>query len=181
LSTKKSLGPLLYIHQPFARNTSSKSMQEVYTNRRELKPFEDDLQEVNENQIVPEIPQIHENQNVKEKPLNPNEGKDAQKTEVIPENSLNTITAHQKRKQRASLNRVKPFNELDLLERIHYLLNFPKVLPPVPCVFYVEGKNYQGYLADYNQHEVTIQLYDKTSIAIPIEELKNIMMIGIKR
>ena len=65
-------------------------------------------------------------------------------------------------KQR-NFNRVKGFKEMNLIERLEYLANFPKALPPVPCVYYTEEKNYQGYLVEYNEQEITIRIPNQTT------------------
>jgi hypothetical protein len=89
-------------------------------------------------------------------------------------------TQSNQEKQRA-FNRIKGFKEMDLMERLEYLDNFPKALPPVPCVFYTEEKNYQGYLVEYNEQDVTIRFPNQTTETIPFKNLKDVMMIGIKR
>ncbi|WP_160720809.1 CotO family spore coat protein [Bacillus sp. USDA818B3_A] len=84
-------------------------------------------------------------------------------------------------KQRSPIKRVKPFKEMGLYERLDYLLNFPKVLPPVPCVFYTAEGNFQGYLTEYTDQHVTIRFHDQTIRTIPLEHMNNVVMIGIKR
>ena len=66
--------------------------------------------------------------------------------------------ANKVRKNNVHFNRVKVFKEMNLIERLEYLANFPKALPPVPCVFITEEKNYQGYLVEYNDQEITIRI-----------------------
>ena len=86
-----------------------------------------------------------------------------------------------KQEQARKFNKVKSFREMNLMERVEYLDNFPKALPQVPCVFYTEEKNYQGYLAEYNEQDVTIRFPNQTTETIPFKNLKDVMMIGIKR
>lgn len=83
-------------------------------------------------------------------------------------------------KQHTSLKKVKSFKDMDLMERLDYLVHFPKVLPPVPCVFYTDRQNYQGYLSEYQDNLVTIQFHDQTTKTISLNELNDIVMIGIK-
>jgi ribosome maturation factor RimP len=54
-------------------------------------------------------------------------------------------------------------------------------LPPAPCVFYTEEKNLQGYLVEYNEQDVTIRFPNQTTETISLKNLKDVMMIGIKR
>jgi len=165
LAIKKSQGPMLFVNQSFLRPPSNLNMQEVYTNRQELAPFED----------AP--PMLEET-----KKTNP-----IAKEEIVLEKKVKSkepevdSESNQKGKHRHSLKRVKPFKEMDLLERLDYLTNFPKVLPPVPCVFYTTQGNYQGYLTEYTDQYVTLQFHDQTSKTLPLEQLTNIIMIGLKR
>lgn len=69
---------------------------------------------------------------------------------------------------------------MNVCERLEYLGNFPKSLSPVPCVFYTEEKNYQGYLLSYTENEVTIQIPNQTSETIPANQITNVIMIGLK-
>jgi hypothetical protein len=175
MSDKKSQGPLLYVFQPFSRTPSNKNMQEVYTNRgkgdqpppQEEKPMESVTRK--------KIPFVKKETFEENEPV----------AEIKPEAELETIepplSTPVKQIPRPSFNRVKPFKELSIPERLDYLHNFPKVLPPVPCVFYTKDTNHQGYLTAYDREEVTIRFHDGTTITFPIEELKDILMIGIKR
>ena len=137
----------------------------MFTNRQIQEPIEDE-----------KVPEFESKQRISlaKKELVP-------EIEVKSENPQFISTVHQKEKQRTSLNRVKPFKDMGILERLDYLINFPKVLPPVPCVFYTAEENYHGFLTEYDQHQIVIQIHDQTSITIPVEELKSVMMIGIRR
>jgi hypothetical protein len=165
MEKKTRRGPLLYVSQTFL-NTPVKNMQEIFTNRQEV-------------QLPIEEPQTEEERSKKffEVSLAKTDlSKESKVKEVKQENK----TQSNEDKQR-KFNRVKGFKEMDLMERLEYLNNFPKALPPVPCVFYTEEKNYQGYLVEYNKQDVTIRFPDQTTETIPFESLKNVMMIGIKR
>ena len=99
---------------------------------------------------------------------------------VNSENQQPTSSTTRQEKHRTSFSRVKPFKEMDLNERLDYLINFPKVLPPVPCVFYTVEKNYQGYLNEYAEDQVTIKFHDQTSKTLSLDAIKDVLMIGIK-
>jgi hypothetical protein len=175
MSTKKSKGPLLYIHQPFAR-TPATNMQDTYTTREELvveeeRPSEDESKKkisLAKKEIIPE--QINKDVKKLENPSTTPQTK-------TPETSA---TTHQKR-QHTTFNRVKPFKEMNIEERLDYLINYPKVLPPAPCVFATEEKNYQGYLIEYDGQEATIRFHDQSTKTVPVHELKNVLLIGIKK
>lgn len=81
----------------------------------------------------------------------------------------------------SSFKRVKSFKEMDLNERLDYLLHYPNVLPPVACVFQTTRQNYQGYLIELNDTDAIIQLQDQSTKNIPVDELIDIRMNGIKR
>ncbi|MEH7354667.1 CotO family spore coat protein [Neobacillus drentensis] len=166
MSKMKSKGPLLYVHQTFSRTSTNHNNQEFYTNKRNLESLEEENLTVNE---------THKKSSRTKKDLF---------QEPIPIDvvkSENLQTAQQQQTHRRSINRVKPFKEMDLNERLDYLINFPKVLPPVPCVFYTAEKNYQGFLAEYDHHQVTIKFHDQTVKTVPLEELTDVIMIGIKK
>lgn len=157
MSTKKRKGPLLYIHQPFAR-TPATNMQDTYTIRQEL--------------VEPDEEMPSEDDSKKTISL--------AKKQLVPEQITKDMTKFQNKKQ-TSLNRVKPFKEMNLEERLDYLINYPKVLPPAPCVFVTEEKNYQGYLIEYDSEDVTIRFHDQTTKTMPVHALKNVLLIGLKK
>jgi hypothetical protein len=165
MSTKKNQGPLLYVYQPFSRTPTNTNMQEIYISKGVQEELEED------------------------KPLENGSKKKVSlvKKEIVqqPESKVQTASEtlenEEEHKAKAPFKRVKPFKEMDVKERLDYLINFPKVLPPVPCVFFTAEKNYQGYLTAYADNQITIQFHDQTSKDIPLDELKDIIMIGIKR
>jgi hypothetical protein len=164
MEKKTKRGPLLYVSQTFLE-TPVKNMQEIFTNRQEV-------------QLPKEEPELEEERNkVFEVSLAKT---DLPKESKVKEVKQEKKTQSNQEKQRA-FNRVKGFKDMDLMERLEYLDNFPKALPPVPCVFYAEEKNYQGYLVEYNEQDVTIRFPNQTTETIPFKSLKDVMMIGIKR
>jgi hypothetical protein len=164
MEKKTKRGPLLYVSQTFLE-TPVKNMQEIFTNRQEV-------------QLPKEEPELEEERNkVFEVSLAKT---DLPKESKVKEVKQEKKTQSNQEKQRA-FNRVKGFKDMDLMERLEYLDNFPKALPPVPCVFYTEEKNYQGYLVEYNEQDVTIRFPNQTTETIPFKSLKDVMMIGIKR
>jgi hypothetical protein len=152
MSSKKKQGPLLYIHQPFTRPPSVK-MQEVYKNNvlLEREHHKDLKVEEKVSEKVPIPIEVSKPENV------------------------------QTQQPRSSFNRVKSFKEMNIRERLDYLINFPKVLPPVPCVFYTADENYQGYLVEYMEDRITIEFHDKNTKFLSVSELQDIIMIGIKK
>jgi Spore coat protein CotO len=165
MEKKAKRGPLLYVSQTFL-DTPVKNMQEVFTNRQEV-------------QLPIEEPQLEEESSKKVLEVS------LAKTDLPKQSKVKEVKQEEKsqnnQEKKRTFNRVKGFKEMNLIERLEYLDNFPKALPPVPCVFYTEEKNYQGYLVEYNKQDVTIRFPDQTTETIPFESLKNVMMIGIKR
>jgi hypothetical protein len=166
MEKKTKRGPLLYVSQTFL-NTPVKNNQEIFTNRQEVQlPFEEpQLEEEGKKKKGFEVSLAK-----KDLPKEPKEKAVKQEQRIQP-------TQDKPR----TFNKVKSFREMDLMERLEYLENFPKALPPVPCVFYTEEKNYQGYLVEYNDQDVTIRFPNQTTEVIPFKNLKDLMMIGIKR
>jgi hypothetical protein len=170
----KKKGPLLYVSQTFL-NTPVKNNQEVFTNRQEV-------------QLPIEEPQLEEVSN-KEKALESDKKKffevSLAKTDLPKKSKVKEVKEENKaqtsQEKQRNFNRVKGFKEMNLIERLEYLANFPKALPPVPCVYYTEEKNYQGYLVEYNEQEITIRIPNQTTETIPVKNIKDIIMIGIRR
>lgn len=164
MSSKKSEGPLLYIYQPFSK-TPSNNMQEMYTNKQEIEKPKEEKKLGGENKKKISLA----------------------KKEEVPEpipievSKLDNQQSISDEKQRPLFNRVKGFKEMDLKERLDYLIHFPKVLPPVPCVFYTEDQNYQGYLLKYENDQATIQFHDQTTKTIALSEIRDVILIGIKK
>jgi hypothetical protein len=165
MEKKTKRGPLLYVAQTFL-DTPVKNMQEIFTNRQDVQlPLEETPLEEESNKKFFEVSLAKT---------------DLPKESKVKEVKQEKKTQSNQEKQRA-FNRVKGFKEMDLMERLVYLDNFPKALPPVPCVFYTEEKNYQGYLVEYNEQDVTIRFPNQTTETIPFKNLKDVMMIGIKQ
>jgi hypothetical protein len=169
MSEKKSKGPLLYIHQPFAR-TPATNMQDIYTSRQE----EEEL-------VEKEMPLEAESKKkislLKKEIVQEPIGTEGSRSDNPATKSPTSI----RERQHSPFNRVKPFKEMDIKERLDYLINYPKVLPPPPCVFITEEKNYQGYLTVYDGDEVTIRFHDQSTNTVPVHALKGVILIGIKK
>lgn len=176
MSTKKSRGPLLYIHQPFVRPTAT-NMQDVYTSNLELEQLEAEkpLEEESKKKISLAKKEVVQETIAKEVTKTENQAA------ASPTKSVTTSPTSMQKKQHSSFNRVKPFKEMDIKERLDYLINYPKVLPPAPCAFITDEKNYQGYLIEYTGQEATIRLYDQSTKTVTVDSLKGVLLIGIKK
>ncbi len=165
MSKKKSKGPLLYIHQPFAR-TPATNMQDTYSIKLDEVLIEVEMPiEVESKKKISLV-----KKDIEPEPKNMEENKleNPQKTSISD-------------KHHSTFKRVKPFKEMNVIERLEYLINYPIVLPPPPCVFITDEGNYQGYLTKYDGNDVTIRFHDQTMKTVSVNTLKNVMLIGIKK
>ena len=90
-------------------------------------------------------------------------------------------SSNQKRKKQSySFNRVKSFKEMNTIERLNYLVHFPKLLPPVPCVFVTKSRSVKGFLVNKEVDSIEVKQFNETMMQIPIGELIEVKMIGLK-
>ncbi len=166
MEEKTKRGPLLYISQAFS-GAPANNMQEVFTSKQEL-----------------ELP-VEELQPKEEKPKKKGFEVSLEKAElpVVSKKEKSGGTEVQKKvdKHQHSFSKVKSFKEMNVNERLEYLIHFPKSLPPVPCVFFTEEKNYHGYLLSNIENQVTIQIPNQASVTIAANQITNVIMIGLKR
>jgi Spore coat protein CotO len=83
-------------------------------------------------------------------------------------------------KQSYSFNRVKSFKEMNTIERLNYLVHFPKLLPPVPCVFVTKSRSVKGFLVKKTEDAIEIKQFNDQMMQISIRELIEVKMIGLK-
>ena len=85
-----------------------------------------------------------------------------------------------RKKQSYSFNRVKSFKEMNTIERLNYLVHFPKLLPPVPCVFVTKSRSVKGFLVEQTEDSIEIKQFNDKMMQISIRELIEVKMIGLK-
>lgn len=68
---------------------------------------------------------------------------------------------------------------MGIVEKLEYLLHFPKQLPPVPCLVVTEQETVRGFVVDLNADKVDIKLMDQTIVTLNIATIDEIKMIGI--
>jgi hypothetical protein len=85
-----------------------------------------------------------------------------------------------RKKQSYSFNRVKSFKEMNTIERLNYLVHFPKLLPPVPCVFVTKSRSVKGFLVKHTEDSIEIKQFNDQMMQISIRELIEVKMIGLK-
>lgn len=181
---KKTKEPMLYIHQPNFKMPEIK-MQEVYSAKNAKKQDAADRQAKDNHKKSKPAGQREESIFG---PASPELGSGERKEDV--QSAIGDYQdAHLEKKEEESrkqgffsFQRVKPFKEMDVEERLKYLLNFPKQLPPVPCLISTEEKTYRGIVQSMpTVSEVEIKLMDQSLETINIKSIKEIRMIGFTK
>lgn len=199
--TKKE--PLLYINQPTTIKAPQVNMQEVFSARKakELKKQREKKQvtekksqldnekksEAKTDAKKPKKKKIHYLEELNEEngifgaPIKKKEDEDLETLE-----NASSAIKHEEQQDKPSksqsgyfFQRVKSFREMNTIERLEYLHNFPKQLPPVPCLFQTENTAIRGYLNGKTKDKIDVLLFDKTLKTLSINELKSVRMIGL--
>lgn len=86
----------------------------------------------------------------------------------------------EKQQQKPSaFRRLKSFKEMSIDEKLIYLLNFPKQLPPVPCVIITESQNARGFVIGKDDHSVQLKLMNESVMKIALKSIQEVKMIGL--
>jgi hypothetical protein len=164
--------PLLYIHQPGFHFPEGKMQKSFSAKQAERKII------VEEDKTIKEQKNQWENRSA----IEPQQVENTLTSEEIQQ----TIEDYeQKNKIQESghgefgLRRLKPFREMDLIERLDYLEHFPRQLPPISCIFQTEKKAIRGILLEKSEHVVVIRLFDKTEVEVAIKDLIEVRMVGL--
>ncbi len=73
----------------------------------------------------------------------------------------------------------KKFKEMSIEEKVTYYASMPFHVPKVKCELLTERKKYVGIIEDFQNQMVLINVASKsTSISIPIDQIKEINLIG---
>ncbi|MBS4188903.1 hypothetical protein KHA94_01545 [Bacillus sp. FJAT-49705] len=192
---KKQKAPLFYIQQPVTQ-LPVRNMQEIYSSKRAENQLEmSAAHPIGVNTSLPSSKEeILSNEiEVSELKKAEMEIKDSdmvheviESIESIEEKNSKNISSSSfeskpKMKLTPSFKRLKSFKEMNNLERIDYLNEFPKQLPPVPCIFETEQNSWRGTFVGKNDETIEIKLFDGKSQSIEIQALKEIRMVGLRR
>lgn len=169
---QKKREPLLYIHQPgfqipegvMQKSFSAKKVERIV----EESKMEAGIERKNRGAIEP----LQEDKQ-REMTLT---SKQVQQTIEDYEQAQTVQESH---RGEFGLRKVKPFKEMDLIERLDYLKNFPPQLPPIPCNFQTGNKTIRGILVEKRERDVIIRLFDKSEVTISIQDLDEVRMIGL--
>lgn len=84
-----------------------------------------------------------------------------------------------RKSQTISLSKAPSFKDMDITDKLEYLVSFPNPLPPVPCIFTTENNTYRGFLLEKNDWKIDIKTFDEKQLSIPIHEVKEVHIIGM--
>lgn len=180
MATKKQKEPFFYILQPKI-NFPEANMQDVYSNREERKKK---INSSNHKTVSEEINLEKADKKTEESnPLN----QESEETTVLIEkyNAESGVreaetSEHSTKQHASSFNRVKRFKEMNTLERLDYLIHFPKQLPPVPCIYDTDSGTFRGILIEKSDSDIEIKLLNGKTVDLPIDTIKEVRMIGLK-
>lgn len=201
--------PLLYVNQPTTMQPPQVNMQEVFSARKakELKKRMETKQATEkitqmENEMKseaktdtkrPKKKKIHYLEDLGEEtgifgaPIKkkdddgaePSPSGNAEEAKEQEQEQEQEVDKPRKNPSSHFFQKVKSFREMNTIERLEYLHNFPKQLPPVPCLFQTENRAIRGYLNGKTNDEIEVLLFDKTLKTLSIKELKSVRMIGL--
>ncbi|MBU8768178.1 CotO family spore coat protein [Cytobacillus oceanisediminis] len=179
MAEKKVKEPLFYIQQPSFQFPETR-MQTVYSSRKaELD------RKLEQKESVPEPADKINEQAMPEETENMTEVKVQAAIEEFEagreEKKESASFAFTTEKRKPAFNRVKSFKEMDTLERLDYLIDFPKQLPPIPCIFETGEKAIRGFLVSRNEGSIEVKLFDESIEQISLQSLKAVKMIGLRR
>ncbi|USK40308.1 spore coat CotO family protein [Cytobacillus firmus] len=178
MTEKREKEPLFYIQQPNFQIPENR-MQTIYSSRKAEKE-----RKQNENLLdfaVPKEVQKEPEEKI-EKTAGQMEVQEAiEEFESGREEKKGASFAFTTEKRKPSFNRVKSFKEMDTLERLDYLIDFPKQLPPIPCTFETGEKAIRGFLVSKNEEWIEVKLFDERIEKINLQSLNAIKMIGLRR
>ncbi|WP_313804530.1 CotO family spore coat protein [Cytobacillus sp.] len=192
MTKRKEKEPLFYIQQPTFQFPTIK-MQETYSSKRaeSLKTAQiSESIEMNQKQEVGEekasntkLPKADQEEKMKKTNLYQQEKvQDALEEFETDRRKVEENTAFSMRTDRKpSFQRVKSFKEMSMMERLQYLMEFPKQLPPVPCLFITNENTVKGFLNSHLNDFIEIKLLNGEMKKISLGELKDIKMIGLRR
>ncbi|WP_338472187.1 CotO family spore coat protein [Niallia sp. XMNu-256] len=83
-------------------------------------------------------------------------------------------------KKSYSFKPVKSFKEMAIPDKLNYLSNFPKQLPPVPCIFITQNSSIKGFLLHSAEDFIEVKQFNNKKIELYTSDLINIKMIGLK-
>lgn len=142
------------------------SKQNKFKELMDKKEKEELLQEVKDKKEIEKLEAFQK--------ITPNEVQD----EILHYEKNQTKT-ESKASRTPAFRRLKGFKEMEINEKLSYLLNFPKQLPPVPCNVITASENVRGFVTSLNEDHVEIRLMDQTKTTIMLHAIQDVKMLGI--
>ncbi|MGP7817246.1 CotO family spore coat protein [Niallia sp. 01092] len=81
--------------------------------------------------------------------------------------------------KKPAFRRLKSFKDMSIDEKLVYLLNFPKQLPPVPCIIMTDNHNARGFVIGKDEQSVQLKLMNESVMKISLNSIKEVKMIGL--
>lgn len=79
-----------------------------------------------------------------------------------------------------AFRKLKSFRDMDVEEKLSYLFNFPKQLPPVACIVTVaDGQQFRGFIIGKADKTVTVKLMDGEEITFFTKKINEVKMVGM--
>jgi len=186
----KNKEPFLHIQQPGIQ-VPVRHMQEVYRSRKAEKKKEEkrDLLNVNKVEEVStekdsKLKNAEEENLERQNELVVNELKEESEpidSEKEKRKQLSPFLQYREKKAGSSFQRLRSFKEMNILERVEYLVEFPKQLTPVTCIFETEDNSIRGILKGKTEENIEVRKNDGNVVSIEIKSLKDIRMLGMRK
>lgn len=98
----------------------------------------------------------------------------------IHDYNLEQAEIQESQARKPAFQRLKSFREMGIEERLTYLYNFPKQLPPVACILTVEeNQQIRGFIIGKDERAVTVKLMDGEEISLFTKKITEVRMVGI--
>ena len=98
----------------------------------------------------------------------------------IHDYNLEQAEIQESQARKPAFQRLKSFREMGIEERLTYLFNFPKQLPPVACILTVEeNQQIRGFIIGKDDKAVMVKLMDGEEISLFTKKITEVRMVGI--
>ncbi|MBM7586547.1 oxalate decarboxylase/phosphoglucose isomerase-like protein (cupin superfamily) [Bacillus pakistanensis] len=153
----KRRDPLLYINQPKMQEAKA-NMQDMFRSKRQ-----DPVKKEKAKMIAKRVM------------------KPADDHEAVVQDSFKLSEKDKQEELKGALafHRVKPFKEMNLEERIEYLLVTISGRPPFPCEYITEEGSFRGIIQKHDGEAIEVKTFQGDNVRIKKSALHEIKMIGL--
>jgi hypothetical protein len=153
----KRRDPLLYINQPKMQEVKA-NMQDTFRSKRQDPVKKEKAKMIAKRVMKPAVDQ----------------------DEKIPDSFQLPVKEKEEDLQGASaFLRVKPFKEMNVEEKIEYLLVTISGRPPFPCVYVTEEGSFKGIIHKHDGEAIEVKTFQGDNVRIKKNALHEIKMIGL--